>query len=259
MNRNALVVLACAGALLPLARAATLVTTFESPALGAESHVHDSAYTDTANQVTFSNTYNSTFDSWSGFARSTSTDNTTPGFGNQYGSIAGGGADGSATYGVGYYSPYDPLPTITFDGYRGLVESIDLTNITYAALSMQTGDAFAKKFGGVDGTDPDYLLLTISGYAGDALTGTVSFYLADFRSSNSAEDYIVTDWRTLDLSSLGWVNELKFSMTSSDVGDFGINTPTYFAADNLQFVPEPSSALLAFVCLVPLLRRKRAC
>ncbi|MFD0895566.1 DUF4465 domain-containing protein [Luteolibacter ambystomatis] len=259
MNRNALVVLALAGASLPLARAATLITTFESPGLATESNVHDSAYTDTANQVTFHNTYNSSFDSWSGFARSNTTDTTTPGFGNQYSSIAGGGSGGSATYGVGYYSAYDPQPTIIFDGYRGFVESIDLTNITYAALSMQDGDAFAKKFGGVDGTDPDYLLLTISGYAGDALTGTVNFYLADFRSSNSAEDYIVTDWRTLDLSSLGWVNELRFSMTSSDVGAFGINTPTYFAVDNLQFVPEPSTAVLAFAGLAPLLRRKRAC
>ncbi|HEB89007.1 MAG TPA: DUF4465 domain-containing protein, partial [Deltaproteobacteria bacterium] len=51
-------------------------------------------------------------------------------------------------------------------------------------------------------------------------------------------------WVFQDLSSLGLVKELGFSFESSDVGSFGINTPQYFAIDNLTTIPEPGTALL---------------
>jgi hypothetical protein len=47
--------------------------------------------------------------------------------------------------------------------------------------------------------------------------------------------------------SLGPIDALKFDLTSSDVGQFVMNTPAYFAMDRIEFstVPEPSSMLLA--------------
>ena len=109
-----------------------------------------------------------------------------------------------------------------------------ITNTTYAALSMVHGDDFAKKFGGETGDDPDFFLLTIEGVdAADSSVGTVEFYLADFRFADNSKDYIVEDWTTVDLSAISAAVELKFSLTSSDVGSFGMNTPTYFAADNV--------------------------
>ena len=101
--------------------------------------------------------------------------------------------------------------------------SIRLTNTTYTALSMRDGDSFAKKFGGGTGNDPDFFLLNIQGRdASDAITGIVPFYLADYRFSNNALDYIVSQWTTVDLSSLP-VNTtaLTFELTSSDVGPSG--------------------------------------
>ncbi len=255
MKRTAFAALAIASALSGRASASTV--TFESPALGSESYSDQGTITESG--VTFSNTvtdFGGGFYAWSGFARSTTTNTTTADYTN-YSAITGGGAGGSSTYALAYQSAYDPLPTLTFDGYRGLVGDLEITNATYAALSMRDGDSFAKKFGGTSGNDPDYLLLTISGFASGTLTGSVEFYLADFRSANNSEDYIVQDWTTVNLSSLGWVNELQFSLSSSDVGAFGINTPTYFAMDNIQFVPEPSAALLSLLGLLPLLRRKR--
>ena len=38
----------------------------------------------------------------------------------------------------------------------------------YAALAMLQGDAFSKKFGGPDGTDADWFLLTIEGFDASA-------------------------------------------------------------------------------------------
>ncbi|MBK8019077.1 MAG: DUF4465 domain-containing protein [Betaproteobacteria bacterium] len=59
-------------------------------------------------------------------------------------------------------------------------------------------------------------------------------------------DFILEGWQRIDLTSLGMVSSLSFSMDSSDKGDFGINTPTYFALDDLTVtaVPEPGTAVL---------------
>ena len=66
------------------------------------------------------------------------------------------------------------------------------------------------------------------------------------------------DWRTVNLTSLGAADTLTFSYESSDVGVFGINTPTYFAADDLvlstgsNVVPEPSSIVCFLVVAIGL-------
>jgi Domain of unknown function (DUF4465)/PEP-CTERM motif len=133
-----------------------------------------------------------------------------------------------------------------------------ISNTTYTGLSMQNGDAFAKKFGGVLGNDPDYLKLTISGFASGIATGTlVDFYLADFRFANNSQDYIINKWTFVDFSTLGTVDEIRFSYASSDVGQFGINTPTYFALDNFLAVPEPSAMVLGLLGSLGLLSRRR--
>ena len=48
----------------------------------------------------------------------------------------------------------------------------------------------------------------------------------------------------VDLSTLGSVKQLDFIVTGSDVGEFGLNTPSYFALDDLIVVPEPGTGLL---------------
>ena len=121
-----------------------------------------------------------------------------------------------------------------------------ITNTTYAALSMLNGDSFAKKFGGASGNDPDWFLLTITGKnASGGTTGTVDFYLADYQFENNANDYIVDDWTFVDLTALGdIVKSLEFALSSSDVGQWGMNTPASFAMDSLTVVPEPSTLVL---------------
>ena len=101
---------------------------------------------------------------------------------------------------------------------------------TYAALSMRDGDAFAKKFGGPTGNDPDFFRVTVRGFdALGTLTGSVEFFLADYRFTNNAQDYIVSQWTTLSLTPLGNAAKLTFALDSTDNGPFGMNTPAYFA------------------------------
>jgi hypothetical protein len=121
---------------------------------------------------------------------------------------------------------------------------------------MENGDDFfATKFGGEDGDAADFFILTISGLdASEVVTGSVEFVLADYRFEDNADDYIVTDWSWVDLSSLGSVSGLAFSLASSDTGGGFINTPAYFAMDDLVYTPEPGSAALLLFGLVLLAR-----
>ncbi len=107
------------------------------------------------------------------------------------------------------------------------------TNTTYAFYGMSNGDFFAKKFGGIDGTDPDFFRLKIQAYYNGALKpDSVMFYLADYRSTDPSEDYILDEWQWVDLTSLGNCDSLICSMESSDFDDNGYLTPLFFAIDN---------------------------
>ena len=174
------------------------------------------------------NDYNTDFSSWSGWAISHISDNTTPGFMNQYSAITGGGIE-SDTYATSFVSGESTIRLQ--DG--AAQEGVFITNSTYAYFSMLDGDSFSKKFGGLTGNDPDFFLLTIGAYQEGELTGAeVEFYLADFTFADNSLDYIVDEWTYVDLTSLGAADSLSFTLTSSDVGEFGMNTPAYFCIDD---------------------------
>ena len=261
-GRRAVAGLAVAALALP-ASAAGLVSTFEEIALTPEGHYFPAATTTFASGAArFAHDYaDYGFPGccWSGWTVSNVTDNTTAGYGNQYSAVAGGGQGGSAQYGIAYVGE----ATVTFDAPQ-VLSGAWFTNTTYAATSMRDGDGFAKKFGGAAGLDPDFLRLTIAGFdTAGAATGSVDFLLADYRFADSASDYIVDDWTFVNLASLGPVASLRFALASSDNGAFGMNTPAYFAMDNLAVaaVPEPSAAWLLAGGLGVIgvgLRRRRA-
>lgn len=228
----------------------------------------------TSGDVTFGNKFNPNWGNWSGFAYSNHTDNTTPGFGNQFSAYTGSGkGPGADNYGVVFgnvngLNPSNPaqlgeLPYLEFAGPVNLA-SVAVTNMTYAALSMRDGtdNGFAKKFGGDSGNDPDWFKLSIyaTGADGALSPGFVEFYLADYRG-DAASDYIVDQWVTLDLSAFQNVTKLHFNLESTD-NSFGfMNTPGTFAIDDLTFapVPEPGTLLLATLAalaLVPIARRR---
>lgn len=198
----------------------------------------------TSGDASFLNSYNTEYGSWEGWAYSNTIDTTTAGYTNQYSAYAGGAHSGTQ-YGV-YFEPWVFTSTVTLAPGAPILGAW-ITNTTYAALSMLHGDpppnAFAKKFGGASGDDPDWFKLTITGENSQGVTGEVDFYLADFRFANNGLDYIVDDWTWVDLTSLGNASRLTFGLSSSDNGQFGMNTPAQFAIDDIVTgeVPEPST------------------
>ena len=246
--------------------AAAALATFEDLPVPAQGYYNgsDGAGGFTSDGVFFDNNYNASFGVWDGWSYSRRGDTTTPGFGNQYSAFPGGGSTATGTvqpggtFGIGYGNGAAfNLPA----GQRP--SSVRLTNTTYAALSVRDGDAFAKKFGGPTGNDPDFFSVTLTGFAGANGTGLttgvpVTFFLADYRSPGTAQDYVVSDWRQVDLTPLGAARSVGLTFASSDVGAFGVNTPTYVAADNLATVPVPEPAAgLALIAVGGLLARGR--
>jgi len=223
-----------------------------------------SAWTSASGQASFNHYNDAEWFSWAGFSHSNGSDTTTAGFGNQHSAYPGGGAaaNGAAVSGtnfaLGYHDSFNAIaPTISLPAgeYLG---GLYVANTTYAYLYMLSGlDGFmdnpANKFGGLAGTDPDFLKLTATGYdPGNFITGSVDFYLADFRSSDSGQDFIRQGWSWMDLSALGSnANKVTFTMTSSDPF-----APTYFAADFFQVAPEPSRGLLVMLGITAAFQRR---
>lgn len=181
--------------------------------------------------VVFHNTYNTSWSIWeSGFAYSDMKDTVTQGYTNLYSARTGIGYNNSANYGV---VQNNAVLHLTGAAAGKLVNGFYVTNSNYAAFSMQDGDSFAKKFGGISGNDLDWFKLSITGYKGCcAIEDTVHFYLADYRFADSSQDYILKTWEWVDLTSLGNVDSLIFILNSSDTGSFGMNTPAFFCIDN---------------------------
>ena len=72
--------------------------------------------------------------------------------------------------------------------------------------------------------------LTITGYNGTEKTASVDFLLANGND-------IVNTWQQVDLTKLGKVTKIQFSMSSTDESIYGgisyMNTPAYFCLDQL--------------------------
>ena len=203
--------------------------------------------------ASFNNYWDDTYgEYWESFAYSNRTDTASIGMAGQY-TAKPGIAESGSNYGITFVGFYG-LPTITLSSTMQL-DSMAVTNNNYAYDAMLNGYGVSKKFGGDEGTDADWFKLTIEGFDADSVsTGTVDFYLADYRFANSNDDYIIDSWEFVDLSGLGVVKSLEFNLDSSDFNQYGILTPAYFALDTI--VPEPMTiALLGLGGL--LLHRKK--
>lgn len=213
----------------------TQVDTFWNASDGNPSYV--------SNGATFQINYDQSFMSWDGFAISSMRDDTTAGWVNQYSSYSGSGhnSDDYAVFfpGFGATRYIEFSSDVNFTGFY-------INNSTYSAISMRDGDQFAKQFGSPNGADgqpdgtngEDWLLLSI--FSVDDLGNRIDstgFYLADYRFPNVQDDYIIDQWTYVDLAGLQSGRKLEFSFSSSDIGQFGINTPTYFVMDDFTFDP----------------------
>ncbi|HEY1040617.1 MAG TPA: DUF4465 domain-containing protein [Bacteroidia bacterium] len=221
-------------------KAQTYLADFENLVLPADSFYADTVGNDfTSGTMSFQYDWSQSpwGDYWSGgFVYSNMTDSVTSGYENMYSAKTAAGYNGSANYVV---SMNNSTINLTGASYGTAIGGFYITNSTYAYNSMRDGDMFAKKFGGTTGDDPDWFKLVVRSYSQGVLSAdSVEFYLADYRFSNNTQDYIVKTWEYVDLSylmlSLSVPDSLLFTLSSSDNGTFGMNTPAYFCMDNFE-------------------------
>lgn len=113
------------------------------------------------------------------------------------------------------------------ESYEVIGAYFNLTSYSY--YSIEEVYAPARPF-----TNGDSFTLTIHGVAPDETEKTLEVKLASYTNGNLT---INRGWTYVDLSSLGVVNELWFSMKSTDAGLYGDNTPSYFCMDKLMVKP----------------------
>lgn len=110
---------------------------------------------------------------------------------------------------------------------------------SYSYYSMEYGDSFARAF-----TNGDRFTLTVHGVAPDNTEKSVDVTLAEYSNGDLT---INRGWKYVDLSALGVVNELYFTLDSTDSGDYGMNTPAYFCIDKLMVKPSGESSVAKIV------------
>lgn len=140
------------------------------------------------------------------------------------------GHNGSRNFAVqnGYVdgeSYKDKLPALAFtDGIERVIDHLYITNTSYTASVLRYGNAYTAA-----ATAASWFKVIAIGYdAAGAETARMEFKLCQGTD-------IVSDWTRWDLSDLGEVAKVEFNIDGSDDlrGEWGLNTPAYFAIDDV--------------------------
>jgi len=182
----------------------------------------------------FNNYYKPEWATWGNFAYSNETSNTFDPIKyleHQFRSAAGGDITRAGNYGVVYAFGNQPVVELTNSKQGEVLKGVYLTNTSYAVSSMKNGDSFV----GEGFKQGDYYKVIVTGVDADGDdTQSIDIYLADYRSSNPEEHYILETWKWFDLSSLGAVKKLRFVVDGSRYNQNGLTIPGYFCMDNLN-------------------------
>ena len=125
-------------------------------------------------------------------------------------------SDGSDNFAVVFCTA-----SLTLDAAK-VIKSMDIIPTTYTLNVEKNGGYSAQALT----TEGSFLTIVATGYNGDEKAAELKIDLA-------RDGQFVEEWKNFDFSSLGAVTKITFTMEGSDMGDWGLNTPQYFAIDNV--------------------------
>ena len=172
--------------------------------------------------------------SWEGFTLSKVSQDTA----NVFGCVANGGLAGVGTpYVIGYYSDWI-LETKGFSSNIILFDQAYYPEYVYICQNSNTMEAITKgMFNARAFTENDTLALIISTLNSNLEEiESITYFLAVDGTKNSG-------WVKVPLTVLNQAMGLSFRMTTTDIGEYGANTPMYFALDGLTVNTEPVTAV----------------
>jgi hypothetical protein len=172
--------------------------------------------------------------SWEGFTLSKVSQDTA----NVFGCVANGGLAGVGTpYVIGYYSDWI-LATKGFSSNIILFDQAYYPEYVYICQNSNTMEAITKgMFNARAFTENDTLALIISTLNSNLEEiESITYFLAVDGTKNSG-------WVKVPLTALNQAMGLSFRMTTTDIGEYGANTPLYFALDGLTVNTEPVTSV----------------
>lgn len=213
------------------------LTTSNSEFISESTLLNGSYYSDSFQDedslVIFKHYYSGTSSNYyfAGFTYMNKTDNKTS---SSPASITGSAKSGKV-YLAAFTSSYTPAEFIIKNPTLYSIQGIWVTNSTYAYNSMTVGDSYATKF-----SKGSWYKLTATGYdKNNAEVGTSEVYLANYSSDN---DKPVNKWIWFDLSDLSEAVRFQFDLSSTDNGNYGMNTAAYFCMDDVTLTLKPISS-----------------
>lgn len=174
--------------------------------------------------------YNEEYAYWGGFALSNvkDTDPANGLFANQYAVFNDSAASGE-NFLIYYYDSFNEPCDIVLKKPVHLSDvKLNLTTYTYASITNEAINDFARVF-----TDGDYLKVVFTAMKGNEITGVDECYVVDFRDGKRI---MATDWTEYSLVNLGSdYNHVRVTIETTDIGEWGANTPLYIALDDLVY------------------------
>ena len=181
----------------------------------------------------FEHFYNEEFGYWGGFAwtKMFDADATHGLYENQfavYNEMASHGG-GALVY---YYDSYNEPCDIVFKSEESVVRlssvKLNLTTYTYASITDEDINDYARVF-----AEGDYLKVVF--YGVDAFGRTVGegaeCYVVDYRDGKR---FVADNWQEFYLPGI-LSNRVRVTIETSDVGEWGANTPLYICMDDLTY------------------------
>ena len=174
--------------------------------------------------------YNEEYQYWGGFAVSKcfETDAAKGVFENQYSAFNTKAADGE-WFLLYYYDSYsEPCDLIFKKSVMLNSVKLNLTTYTYASITDEDINTFARKF-----KEGDYLKVVFTPLdSSEAPVGEgVECYVVDYRDGKR---FVADDWQTFPLGFVADGN-VRVTIETSDVGEYGANTPLYICLDSLEY------------------------
>ena len=181
-------------------------------------------------EMIFEHFNNEEYGYWGGFVQSKMCDaNPENGlYENQY-SVFNANAASGDNFLLYYYDSFnEPCDIVCMTNLELRSVKLNLSTYTYASITDEDINTFARAF-----TDGDYLKVIFTPLASDQspIGDSVELYVVDYRDGKR---FVATDWQKFNLN-LPASDRIRVTNETSDVGEWGANTPLYICMDDLRY------------------------